>query len=124
MEVAALNFWDYFQAVVIIAAVLFAAYYVTRLVAKSGSGGFRRSSGIRLVGSQSLGRDKSVSVVEIGEYTYILGVSAQRVELLDRFSKSEFNVKKDEPAPAPTPTFGESFREEMNKRLGRPRKDD
>jgi flagellar biosynthetic protein FliO len=119
-----LNAWDYIQAIVIIAAVLFAAYYVTRLVAKTGGGGFRKSTGIRLVGSQSLGRDKSVSVVEIGEFTYILGVSAQRVEMIDKLPKSEFSVKKEEPAAAQLTTFGESFRDELNKRFGRSRKDD
>lgn len=117
-----MNFWDYFQAIVIIAAVLFAAYYVTKLVAKTG-GGFRKSSGIKLIGSQTLGKDKSVSIVEIGEYIYILGVGTQRVEMLDKFLSSEFCLKKEEPA-AVMPTFGESFREELNKRFNRSRKDD
>jgi flagellar biosynthetic protein FliO len=118
-----LNAWDYIQAIVIIAAVLFAAYYVTKLVAKTGGGGFRKSSGIRLAGSQSLGRDKSVTIVEIGEYVYILGVSAQCVELLDKLPKTDFNVRKEEPT-APPPTFSASFRDELNKRFNRSRKDD
>lgn len=119
-----MNFWDYFQAIVIIAAVLLAAYYVTRLVAKTGGGGgYRRSAGIRLVGSQSLGRDKAVAVVEIGRYSYILGVGPQRVELLDKLPKPESDEKEAEP-PAPPPTFGQSFREELNKRFNRSRKDD
>ena len=112
------TFWEYFQAIVIIAAVLFAAYYVTRLVAKTGGGGLRRSSGIKLHGAQSLGRDRSVAVVEIGESIYILGVSAQRVELLDKLPKAEDTLKKEEP-PSPSMTFGESFKEELNKRFRR-----
>ncbi|SHH83487.1 Flagellar biosynthesis protein, FliO [Sporobacter termitidis DSM 10068] len=117
------TFWDYVQAIVIIAAVIFAAYYVTKLVAKTGGGGFRRSSGIKLIGSQSLGRDKSVTIVEIGQFHYILGVSAQRVELLDKLDKSESGLKKEEPS-ASLPSFGESFKEELNKRFNRQKKDD
>jgi flagellar biosynthetic protein FliO len=117
-----LNFWDYFQAIVVIAAVLLAAYYVTRLVAKTGGGGFRKSSGIKLVGSQPLGRDKACAVVEIGRYSYVLGVGPQRVELLDKLSKPEPAEKEEEP-PAPPPTFGQSFREELNKRFNMSRKD-
>ncbi|NLT14805.1 MAG: flagellar biosynthetic protein FliO [Clostridiales bacterium] len=118
-----LNFWDYVQAIVIIGAVILAAYYVTRLVAKTGGGGFRRSTGIKLIASQPLGRDKSVTIVEIGEFDYILGVSAQRVDLLDKLPKSEFSLKKEEPGQA-APGFGASFREELNKRLGRSDKND
>jgi flagellar biosynthetic protein FliO len=115
-----LNFWDYVQAIVIIGAVILAAYYVTRLVAKTGGGGFRRSTGIKLVASQPLGRDKSVAIVEIGEFDYILGVSAQRVNLLDKLPKSELSLKKEEPAPG----IGASFREELSKRFNKPEKND
>lgn len=118
-----MSFWDFFQAIVVIAAVLLAAYYVTRLVAKTGGdGGFRKSAGIRLVGSQPLGRDKAVAVVEIGQYSYILGVGPQRVELLDKLIKPESAEKEEEP-PAPPPAFGQSFREELNKRFNKSRKD-
>jgi flagellar biogenesis protein FliO len=118
-----LKAWDYIQAIVIIAAVLFGAYYVTRLVAKTGGGGLRKSSGIKFHGSQSLGKDRSVAVVEIGETVYILGVSLQRVELLDKLPKADAALKKEEPT-APPPTFGESFKEELNKRFHRPDKKD
>ena len=118
-----MNAWDYIQAIVIIAAVIFAAYYVTKLVAKTSGGAFRKSSGIKLVGSQSLGKDKSVAIVEVGEFTYILGVSAQRVEMLDKLTKAESGLKKEEPFISP-PSFGESFKEELNKRLGRSKKND
>ena len=113
--------WDYIQAIIIIAAVLFAAYYVTRLVAKTGGGGLRKSAVVKLHGSQSLGKDKSVAVVEVGENVYILGVSMQRVELLDKLPKAEAYIKKEEPQmpPGPPPTFGESFKEELNKRFRR-----
>lgn len=117
------SFWDYLQAIVIIAAVIFAAYYVTKLVAKTGNGTFRKNNVIKLIGSQPLGKDKSVAIVEIGEYNYILGVSAQRVEMLDKLNKSELNLKKDEPVQTP-PSFGVSFREELNKRFNRPNKND
>ncbi|NLA85819.1 MAG: flagellar biosynthetic protein FliO [Clostridiales bacterium] len=118
-----LNLWDYIQAIVIIGAVILAAYYVTKLVAKSGGGGFRKSTGIKLIASHPLGRDKSVAIVEIGEFDYILGVSAQRVELLDKLPKSELSLKKEETGGTP-PSFGVSFREELNKRFNRPNKND
>jgi flagellar biosynthetic protein FliO len=115
-----LSFWDYVQAIVIIGAIILAAYYVTKMVAKTSGGGFRKTTGIKLVASQPLGRDKSVAVVEIGEFSYILGVSAQRVELLDKLPKSELSLKKEETPPG----IGVSFREELNKRFNRSNKND
>lgn len=114
------SFWDYFQAIVIIGAVLYAAYYVTKLVAKTGSGSFRKSSGIKLIGSQVLGKDKSVAIVEVGAYAYILGVAAQRVELIDKLSSLELSVKNEERATASAlPSFTASFKEELSKRFNK-----
>jgi flagellar biosynthetic protein FliO len=110
------NFWDYFQAIVIICAVILAAYYVTKLVAKTGGGAYRKSTGIKQVASLSLGRDKSVTVVEIGETAYILGVSQQNVNLIDKLNKADLSLKKDETMITP-PSFTASFKEELNKRL-------
>lgn len=120
-------FLEYFEAIVIIAAVLAAAYYVTRLVGKAGGSGFRKTTGIRMIGSQSMGKDKSVALVEIGRYRYVLGVSAQRVELIDKLGPEETTQLGEETMPmsdeqAVPPTFAESFRQELNKRLGRPDK--
>lgn len=118
-----MNFLDYVQAIVIIGAIILAAYYVTKLVAKTGGGGFRKNSGIKIIASQALGKDKSIVIVEIGEHNYILGVSAQRVEMLDKLSKTELSLKKEEPVQAP-PSFGTSFKEELNKRFNKSNKND
>lgn len=106
--------WDIIKAIIIMGAVIYAAYYVTKLVAKSGAGGFRRTSGIKLLGSLPLAKDKSVAIVEIGDYAYILGVSGQRVDRLDKVPLSELNLKKEESAP---PSFTSSFKDELSKRM-------
>lgn len=110
-----MNFWDYIQAIVIIGAVILASYYVTRLVAKTGGGAYRRGTGIRQVASLPLGKDKSVVIVEIGETAYILGMTQQHVELLDKRPKDELDLKKEEQELPPS--FMSSFKDELNKRL-------
>ncbi len=88
--------WEYFKAIVVICILIFAAYYVTKVTAKASGGKFRRSSNIKLSGTLPLGKDKSVSIVKIGEYAYILGVGTQRVEMLDKVPLSELDLKEDE----------------------------
>ena len=88
--------WDYIKAIVVICILIFAAYYVTKITAKASGGKFRRSSNIRLSGTLPLGKDKSVSIVKIGEYAYILGVGTQRVEMLDKVLLSELNLNEEE----------------------------
>lgn len=110
-----MTFWDYFQAIVIICAVILAAYYVTKLVAKTG-GVQRKGTGIKQLGSLSLGRDKSVTIVEIGDTAYILGVGPQHIELLDKKNREELGLDREEKLQ-PGMTFATSFKEELNKRL-------
>lgn len=109
-----MSVWDYVQTIAVIGVVIYAAYYVTRLVAKTG-GSFRKSANIKQIGSLPLGRDKSVALVEVGEHIYILGVSAHRVELLDKLMRSEFQPVPEEQGPAPE--FTANFKKELLKRL-------
>ena len=61
-----MGFWEYFKAIVAIVAIIIAALYLTRFIAKSSGGRICSNTGIRLVGTLPLARDKSVTVVEIG----------------------------------------------------------
>ncbi len=101
--------WDYFKAFVVICLLVFAAYYVTKVTAKASGGKFRRSSDIKLSGTLPLGKDKSVSIVRIGEYAYILGVGTQRVEMLDKIPLSELSLTQEE---CPEPKLSELFKRE------------
>jgi len=108
-----MGFWDYVQTIAAIAAVIFAAFYVTKLIAKTGGGTFRRSANIKLIASLPLARDKSVALVEIGAYAYVLGVSAQHVEKLDKLALSELDLKEE----AMPMEFTASFKKELSARL-------
>lgn len=109
-----MTFWDYFQAIAVICLVLFGAFYITKVIAKSGGGGFRKCSGMKLIGTLSLGKDKGVAVVEIGKHAYVLGIGGQRVERLDKIELSELDLKED---PSVPPNFPTCFRNELNSRL-------
>ena len=109
-----MGFWDYAKAVAVICAVIAAAYYLTRHLARTGTP-FRKGAQVRLIGSLPLARDRSVALVEIGEHIYVLGVSAQHVERLDKFPRSELHTEDGTQAPAAD--FAASFRNELDKRL-------
>ena len=108
-----MGFWDYFKAIAVILAILFAAYFLTRLLAQY-STGFRKSSAIKLIGSLPLSKDKSVALIEVGDYAYILGVGGQRVERLDKIPAAELNIRNEEAAPK---DFSENFKTELMSRL-------
>lgn len=112
-----MGFWEYFKAIAVIIAIIMAAYYLTRLIAKTGGGSLRGNAGIKMVGSLSLAKEKSVAVVEIGEYAYVLGISGQRVERLDKIPAAVLKTEKDETAPK---DFSLCFREELKARFKKP----
>jgi flagellar biosynthetic protein FliO len=112
-----MGFWEYFKAIFVIIAIIAAAYYLTRLIAKTSGGSVRRNAGIKVVGSLPLAKDRSVAVVEIGEFAYILGVSGQRVERLDKVPAAELNMRREETAPK---DFSSCFKEELKARFKKP----
>lgn len=112
-----MGFWEYFKAIAVIIGILAAAFYLTRFLAKTGGGSIRRTTGIKLVGSLPLAKDKSVAVVEIGDYAYILGIGGQRVERLDKIPAADLNIKKEE---APPKDFSSCFKDELRARFRKP----
>lgn len=109
-----MSFWDYFQAIAVICIVIYGAYYVTKLFAKTSGNTMRKNTNIKLIGSLPLAKDKSVKIVSIGDHAYVLGVSAHHVERLDKLPLSEFDLMNEETA---TMKFGESFKEVLSARF-------
>ena len=111
-----MTFWEYFKAIAIICLVLLGAFYMTRTIAKNGGGGFRKCSGLKLIGTLSLGKDKGVAVVEVGKHAYVLGIGGQRVERLDKIELSELDLHEEASVP---PSFQSCFGKELNSRLNK-----
>lgn len=108
-----MGIWEYVQAIIILIAVMAAAYYVTRLIARA-SGPYRKCPQLKLIGSLPLAKDKSVALVAVGEHAYVLGVGPQRVEQLDKLPLAEFDLIETAPEP---PDFAASFQKELRARL-------
>lgn len=107
--------WEYIKAVMMIILILAAAYYVTRYVAGRASGARGTSAGVKIRGSASLGRDRQIVLAEVGGEVYILGVTAQHIELLDKIEKE----KLGDPLPESSTMNPDlsAFRKEFLKRL-------
>ena len=105
--------WDYLKAVVLIVLIIGAAYYVTKLIAKKGSGLTAKGTDIKLLGSRSFGRDKHIVITEIGEKVYVLGMTAQNITLLDTLPADEFTVEQGEQVQPQTSGFAKEFFERL-----------
>lgn len=107
--------WEYLKAVLVIILIIAAAYYVTKFVAKRAGGPRGRSAEIRVRSSAVLGRDRQLVLVEIGKYVYILGVTAQHVELIDKVSREELDA--DLPEEKSTQPAALDFKQEFWRRF-------
>jgi flagellar biosynthetic protein FliO len=106
--------WDYLKAVFLIVLIIAAAYYVTRFVATKAAGTRSRAADIRIRSSAALGRDRQIVIAEIGGNAYILGVTAQHVELIDKMDASELDAKLPEAGTKPpVPDFKREFLERL-----------
>lgn len=106
--------WEYCKAVVLIVLIILAAYYTTKFIAARATGKYSHGTDIRIRSSMSLGRDKQIVIAEIGEKAYVLGVTAQQIELIDQLEKDrlEASLPKGPPA-APAPDFHKEFFERL-----------
>lgn len=111
--------WEYIKAVVLVVAIIAAAFYVTRLVAVKGTGGAKNSA-IRILGTRALGRDRQVVMTEIGEKIYVLGVTAQNISLIDTLPAGEYHAGEvpAEPGPGIPPTTGKFAKEFLDRFKG------
>lgn len=114
-----MSIWDYIQAIIILGAVIAAAYYVTKLVART-RGIYQQCPDMKLIGSLPLAKDKSVALVAVGEFVYVLGVGPQRVEQLDKLPRGDLHLTETEPMERPD--FVSAFQKELRTRLNKWRK--
>lgn len=106
--------WEYLKTVFLIVVMIGAAYYVTKFVATKAAGTRGRASDIRIRSSASLGRDRQIVIAEVGENAYILGVTAQHVELIDKVDKAVLGTGQVEEVPKPPIS---NFKKEFLERL-------
>ncbi len=108
---------EYVKATVLIIVIIVGAYYVTKFVATRGFVGVGRSNpDIKLRSSLPLGKDKQLVIAEIGEQAYILGVTSQHVELVDKLDRAVLDeqLRRD---PEEDKQVGINFRQEFLERL-------
>jgi len=106
--------WEYLKTVFLIVVIIAAAYYVTKFVATKAAGSRGRASDFRIRSSASLGRDRQIVMVEVGEHAYILGVTAQHVELIDKVDKAELDAgRPEEESKPPVSNFKKEFLERL-----------
>ena len=104
--------WEYLKTVFLIVVIIAAAYAVTKFVAARASGPRGRTADIRVRSSAPLGRDRQLVIAEVGGYAYLLGVTAQHVELIDRLDQSELDGDHPE-EEAPASDFKKEFWERL-----------
>lgn len=116
--------WEYLKATFLIILIIAASYYVTKYVATKAAGTRGKSRDIRIKSSVTLGRDRQLIIAEIGEKAYLLGVTPQHVELVDKLELSELEneKEKEEPPAPPTANFKREFLERLCGTYRDPRK--
>ncbi len=94
------RFWTTFFYIVVMAAVLVAAYLTTRFLAQKS----RRMSSrhIRMHDSMMIGRDKHIAVIEVAGKTLLIGITNQSINVLaDIDANALKNAPEETGAPKP-----------------------
>ena len=84
--------------IVVLLAVLLLTYYATRFIAAK-SGGLTKTASMRVKERVMLAKDKSVVLLETQNKYYLLGVTAQNVQLIAVLGRDELGELAEEETP-------------------------
>ncbi|WP_053957426.1 flagellar biosynthetic protein FliO [Inediibacterium massiliense] len=74
--------------------IIAGAYYVTRLIAKNGTT-FLKGRNIKIVEKISLGIDKSIYMLHVGNVYYLIAVTKQNIHVLDKINEDDISITSD-----------------------------
>lgn len=84
---AFIDFLKLIYYILIFLIILGASYYLTRYIAKKSS---NKNRLIRLIETFSLGHDKNIHIISLGEKFFLISSTQKEINLIDKFSKEEF----------------------------------
>lgn len=74
--------------IIVFLIILAASYYLSKFIAKKN---YRKNKRMKLVETLSLGYDKNLHIIKIGETFFLISSTKNGINLLDRLSKEEID---------------------------------
>lgn len=99
--------------------VLVAAYFATKWIGKRYSAQAKAGRNMKVLERMALGSDRTLFIVQVGEKTLLLGITAQRVELLCELDPDELAL---DDTPSGDTSFSAVFRKTLKNSWGIGRK--
>lgn len=107
---------DIFVTVLLLLAVLFAAYYTTRLLSVRAKS-ITNLKNMKLIESLPLWRDRQIVLISVGRKVLVIGITAQSMEILTEIGSDEIQTDEGKAKAA-----GWSFKEMLSTAQGAFRK--
>lgn len=107
------TFGSILGAIIFVILIFAAAYYVTKLVGKGYMGMGAAAKEMRVIDKLSLGHDRFLLIVRIGEKNLLLGVTPQHIETLTELDGQELPDLSD---PQGNTDFFTLFKDRLQKR--------
>ena len=106
------NFWSTFFYIVVMIAVIAAAYFATKYL--SGKGRRLKSRHIRIIDRMILGRDKHIMLIEVGDKNLLIGITNQTINVLERIDGQTLKSETNETAGSAQKGFASQLRDFIN----------
>ncbi len=82
------NVWSTFYYIIIMAAVIFAAYFVTKFISKK-SRRITKSRYLNVLERMPVSKDKQILLLKVGNKNLVIGISNQSVNLITTINEDE-----------------------------------
>jgi len=86
--------WRFITFIFIFVFIIVIAYITTKFIGKK-SMLFTTGKNLKIVDRISLGLDKSLYIIRLEDYFYLIAVAKQNIEFIDKLSKDEIDISSD-----------------------------
>lgn len=104
------SFLQLFGAIIVFVLVLFATYYVTKWMAKSGVI-TPKSKNIKVIETFKIAPNKYIQIIQLGNKYYSIGVTKDNISFLSELDESQLDLSLDDMDA--TMSFKDAFKKSM-----------
>ena len=100
-----------------VAAVTGLAYWFTKFVLGKRRFGMQKDQKLSVLATIGVGRSQRIAVLRAGKRYFLLGLTEQNITKISELTEEEAACWEEKPRDGENPSFGQAFKEQLEKKL-------
>ena len=93
------------------------AYWFTKYVLGKKQFGMKKMDGLEVLAAMNVGKSQRIAVIRAGNRYFLIGLTEQNITKISELTEEEVSCWTEKQPEEKNPSFGEAFREQLEKKL-------